>query len=63
MKDKLELCYQAVNTDELLCLCSFVDPHFMLSVVPSEDESKHDCVLRSVKEEMVELAKNSQVYV
>ena len=55
-----ELCYQAANTDKLLCLCSFVDLRFMLSVVPSEDESKHDYVLRSVKEEMIELAKNSE---
>ena len=43
MKDKLKLCYQATNNDELLFLCSFVDPCFMLSVVPSEVESKRDC--------------------
>ena len=32
----------------------------MLPVVPSEVESKRDCVLRSVKEEIVELDNNSK---
>ena len=32
----------------------------MLSVVPNEVESKRDCVLRSVKEEIVELTNNSK---
>ena len=44
-------------TDELLCLCSFVDYCFMLSIVPREVKSKYDCVIRIAKEEMVNNSK------
>jgi Holliday junction resolvase len=58
MKEKVKLCFQEDEIDELLNLCSIVDAHFMLSVLQSDDQAKREQLLKVVTETMIELGKD-----